>query len=105
MLNIQTKAYAPDFLKKAVAALNTESGRAADDFEAVLMATRYPQIHVATYPSLRDRTDDWRRALVGFGRNGTVHSARLTGSELMGRFGFNAVGAQLATSFDVLWID
>jgi hypothetical protein len=85
--------------------LNTESGRAADDFEAVLMATRYPQDHVATYPALRDRTDDWRRVLVGFGRNGAIHSVRLTGSELMERFGFKAVGAQLATSFDILWID
>lgn len=70
------------------------------------MGKRYQDANVEQHPALRDRTEEFRSMLAGFGDgNSQIHSARYTGEELHRQFGFKPVGAQFAAVYDILWID
>ena len=104
---IEPAQYAHPFLKNLVAAHNKAAGREEDDFRAVIMGKRYEGADAEKHPALRDRTDEFRCMLRGFasGADSVIHEARYTGAELHEKFSFQAVGAQFAATYDILWID
>lgn len=105
MFSLEPAEYARPFIRQLVAYYNEERGRAADDFRAVVIAQRYIGSDPVKYPALRDRTDEFRTMLQGFGNQGQITEVRHTGSELYEKFGFKPVGAQFAATFDILWIN
>lgn len=106
MFLVEPAQYAHPFLKKLIEAHNKAAGRSADDFRAVVLGKRYEGANVEEHPALRDRTEEFRCMLHGFGDgDSTIHEARYTGAELHEKFGFDAVGAQFAAVYDILWID
>lgn len=106
MFLVEPAKYAHPFLKKLVAAHNKAAGRNEDDFKAVVMGKRYENANVEQHPALRDRTEEFRCMLYGFGDGGSmIHAARYTGAELKEKFDFDPVGAQFAAVYDILWID
>ena len=106
MFFLDPAEYAKPFLRNLVALHNEARGTAPDDFRAVAIATRYIGSDPVKYPALRDRTDELRTMLRGFGSEaGQITEVRYTGSELYKLFGFEAVGAQFSTTYDILWIN
>ncbi len=106
MFFIDPAQYAKPFLKELIAAHNRAAGRTEDDFKAVVIGRRYEGSNTEEHPALRDRTDEFRSMLRGFGSpDGSIHEARYTGAELHKKFKFEAVGAQFAAVYDILWID
>lgn len=104
MFLIEPAEHAPRFLK-AVIAHHAASRRTKDDFRAVVMAKRYVNADVEKHPALRDRTGEFKIMLSGFGDGSSVvASTRMEGHELA-KFGFLPVGAQFATTYDILWIN
>lgn len=105
MYFIEPGQYAPDYLKKLVAAHNAENGEARAKLEIVSIARRYdsdPEKH----PVLRDRKPEIERLLKGYvGPDAVVHSVSYTGAELRKKFDWDPVGAQFAHTYDVLWVN
>jgi hypothetical protein len=98
--------YAPDYLKKLVAAHNAENGEPRARLEMVAIARRYESSDPKTHPALRDRTPEIARLLKGYvGSGSTVRSASYTGAELHSKFGYDAVGAQFSHTYDLLWVN
>lgn len=106
MFLVEPAQHAHPFLKNLIAAHNKAAGRSEDDFKAVVMGKRHENANVEQHPALRDRTEEFRCMLVGFGDGDSqIHAARYTGAELHKQFGFEPVGAQFAAVYDILWID
>jgi hypothetical protein len=106
MFLFEPAQYAHPFLKKLVAAHNKAAGRDEGDFKAVVMGKRHSGPNVEMHPDLRDRTEEYRCMLIGFGNGDSmIHAARYTGAELKAKFEFDPVGAQFAAVYDILWID
>lgn len=106
MFLVEPAQHAHPFLKSLIAAHNKAGGRPEDDFKAVVMGKRYQDANVDQHPALRDRTEEFRSMLAGFGdADSQIHAARYTGAELHMHFGFKPVGAQFAAVYDILWIN
>lgn len=100
MFLIEPSEHAPSYLKRLISAQGDGSA-----FSAVVMAKRCHTTDVKQFPALRDRTPEFERMLLGFGDGRTaVRRTCIQGHELAEKYGFKAVGAQYATTYDILWI-
>lgn len=105
MFVIDPAEYAQPFLRKLVAEHNLAEGRNAEDFKAIVMGRRHDGADAVQHPALRDRTEEYRRMLAGFGGSSSrISAVRYTGEQLCEKFGFKPVGAQFAATYDILWI-
>lgn len=105
MFFIETATHAPDYLKALIASHDLPKG-GLGEFKAVVMARRFDSSDPVKYPVLRDRTEEFKLMLVGFGdeRSETQH-VQFKGHELAEKFGYKPVGAQYAATYDILWIN
>jgi len=55
------------------------------------------------YESLRDRTEEMSLAVKGMVKRNSCTEVVLTGSELYNKYGFDAVGAQFAQTFKIIF--
>lgn len=106
MFFIDPAEHAKPFLKKLIAAHNEAVGNGVGEFKAVVIGRHYACENVEAHPALRDRTEEFRCMLRGFGdEHSAIYTARYTGAELKEKFEFDPVGAQYSHVYDILWID
>lgn len=97
--------YAPGWAKSLIAEHNAAAGIGSKTFKAFLVAQFYEKSDATKYPVLRDRSEEYRKMLVGFGdANSRIETARYVGKELHDKYGFECVGAQFVQVYDIFWI-
>lgn len=84
--------FAPEWVKKIVT-----------DAEFVAIIEIF-NVNEEQYPTLRDKTEFYRKALTGMRPAFNVNQIDATGVELYNQFGFEAVGAQFIKKYRILWV-